>query len=172
MSAGSEERKKTSSSVEAKGPVAEWLAFMERRGFDVKSGGAMLRRMMLEAWAEPGLHRFWRVWNPFYGFFLLKLYILLGGRKRPVINTLIVFIFCGFVLHDLLRLALGGAFSLSTTCAFVYWAAASLLNKRYESALGQQRWHVAANVLFNASLIVGGNVLGIFTSRALFSFFR
>ena len=122
---------------------------------------------MVECWAEPGFHRFWRVWNPLYGFYLHKLYVALGGRDRPITSALAVFVFCGFVLHDLLGLLTTGRFSLSTTFSFVFFGLAALLNRQVAARLGQDRWHRAANVALNLTLIVGLTLAGMLLSHLL-----
>jgi hypothetical protein len=49
--------------------------YLARRGYDFRAAsGAFLRQMFLSAWAEPGLRRFWRIWNPLYGYFIRPLW--------------------------------------------------------------------------------------------------
>jgi hypothetical protein len=80
---------------------------------------------------------------------------------------MLVFAVCGFLLHDLLRFAVLGTFSLSTTAAFMFWGAASLLNKRLSHSLAQDRWHPLANVVVNITLLGTGLWLGRVFSRFL-----
>lgn len=55
-------------------------AFLPRRGYDpAGTPDALLRRLFVESWREPGFHRFWQVWNPMYGWVLYRLYLALGG---------------------------------------------------------------------------------------------
>lgn len=141
---------------------------MGRRGYDTKSAVAILRRLFVESWAEPGFHNFWRVWNPVYGNGLFKLYRAIGGNESPVVATFAVFAFCGFVLHDTIHIARTGMLTLSTTLAFVLFALATLLSKRYERVLRQSTWPSFANVMVNLGLVAVGLWAGGVLDAALF----
>ena len=126
--------------------------YLHRRGYDLRAGsGAFLWRLFIKSWAEPGFHRFWRVWNPGYGYALFHLYLLLGGNKRRFTATIGVFAFCGFSFHDLVAYLISGRFGLSCTFAFILYALLSLAAFRFERGLGQRRWPVAANAMLNLS---------------------
>jgi len=44
-----------------------------RRGYRTGYDGRFFRRAFLECWAEPGFHRFRRIWNPSLGFLVFEL---------------------------------------------------------------------------------------------------
>jgi hypothetical protein len=46
------------------------------RGYDPSSSKLIiLKRALIDSWAEPGLHEFWRVWNSGIGYLLFRLYL-------------------------------------------------------------------------------------------------
>jgi hypothetical protein len=107
-------------------------------------------------WGEPGFHRFWRLWNPLYGYALFRLYLVLGGNRRPLLASLVVFLACGFFLHDLLFLVSTRKLTFTTTIAFgLFWLLASV-NRALAGRLGQERWSRAANALVNVSCVAFG----------------
>ena len=135
--------------------------YLSRRGYDLrKSPGAFLGRMFLSAWAEPGFHRFWRVWNPLYGYFLFHLYRLLGGNRHKVPATLTVFVVCGFAMHDLPVILLTSRIQLTVTVAFLAFGLAALSSQAVARSWGLSRWPKWLHVLLNLGLIVAGLLFG------------
>ena len=144
-------------------PAPTFRQFLTRRGYDLHGGsGAFLRRMFLSAWAEPGFHRFWRIWNPLYGYFLFRFYRVLGGERRRVPATVTVFVACGFVLHDLPILWITGHPQVATTTAFFFFAVVALLSKAVDKTTKAARWPRPAHVLLNSGLVLGGLLLGAY----------
>jgi hypothetical protein len=141
--------------------------FLRKRGFDPKDSSHFIRRAFITCWGEPGFHRFWRLWNPFYGYGLLRLYLALGGQRRPLVASFVVFVACGFLLHDLPAMLLMRQLSFNSTIAFgVFWAFASV-SRRLSPRLRQEHWPRAANAACNALLIVGGLAMGSVVQRLL-----
>lgn len=137
---------------------AEYLA---ARGFDPSDRRVFFRRMFVTAWGEPGFHRFWRLWNPLYGYGLFRLYLVLGGNRRPLLASLVVFLACGFFLHDLVVAASTRRVSFTSTAAFgAFWLLATI-NRALAPRLGQERWSRAANAFVNAACVLGGVVAGV-----------
>jgi hypothetical protein len=140
--------------------------YLIRRGYDLRLGAQpFFRRMFLSCWAEPGFHRFWRVWNPLYGYFLFKLYRVLGGNKRKVLATLSTFIFCGFFLHDLPVSLIADRLLMNTTSAFMFFGVFAILNHQLEKRLKQRYWPRMFNVALNIGLIGMGFVLSALLQR-------
>lgn len=135
-------------------------SYMEHRGFDISSAGSILRRLFVESWFEPGLHRFWRAWNPIYGYALWRLYVALGGRRRPVLATLVAFAACGFFAHDLVTLAITGKPTLAITNSFLFLGALTLASRVFEAKLRQDRLPHLLNFAINLLLIGSGLVAG------------
>ena len=140
--------------------------FYTKRGYKypIKIGDLLLRWWFL-SFAQPGFHRFWRVWNPLLGYLLFLFYIALGGNKRPFIASFVVFTSCGFVFHDLLTLK--EVIALDTTISFMIWAVLCDLSRRYQLHKIQEKWPWIANVLINALLLVGGKEAGSFLWQVL-----
>ena len=135
-------------------------AYLQRRGFDTGSVVAILRRMFLEAWTEPGLHRFWRVWNPAYGYVLWRLYLACGGRKRPLFATSVAFTPSGFFAHDLLTFAMSGTFTLGFTLTFLFYGLMTIASRVFQDTLQQQRWPRPLNAIANFTALAVGAVAG------------
>ena len=134
--------------------------YLQRRGFDLRDGTpAFLRRMFIDCWTEPGFHRFWRLWNPLYGYFLFRLYRGLGGSRRPVLATMVVFVFCGFVLHDLPVSLIRGRGSVACTVAFVFYGLATLVSRRLIRGAAI-RWPAWSCVVVNLGLVATGLIIG------------
>lgn len=139
-------------------------AFLRKRGYDPANTLGMLRRMFVDCWAEPTFRDFWRVWNPLYGYALFQLYRALGGNRRPVFASFVVFAACGFVLHDLLVFAMTRRFTIATTAAFIAFWAMLLVEGRSSPPPDATR---ARNVLANVGRVVLGLALGVGADRAL-----
>jgi hypothetical protein len=135
-------------------------SYLEHRGFDTSSAGSILRRIFVESWFEPGLHRFWRAWNPVYGYALWRLYVALGGRRRPVLATLVAFAACGFFAHDLVTFAITGKPTLAITITFLFLGALTLASRVFEAKLRQERLPRQLNLFINLLLIGFGLVAG------------
>jgi hypothetical protein len=141
--------------------------YLVARGFDARSGAAFYRRMFLTPFGEPGFHRFWRLWNPFFGYGLQKLYVALGGKKRPMTSSFVVFAACGFLLHDLLVLIVMSRLSLASTLAFVAFWALSVTNRALEPRLRQDLWPRTANAALNVSCLAIGLMAGGYAASRL-----
>lgn len=145
--------------------------FLSRRGYDLRRGsGQFLKRMFLESWIQPGFHRFWRVWNPLYGYFLYLLYLLLRGNRNRILATLFVFASCGFLLHDVLAWAITGYWSLTCTFGFLFFGVFALFNRALEQILHQDQWPALANAAMNIFLIVASLLAGVWLSHTLLSY--
>lgn len=143
-------------------------AFLAARGFDPRGPRAALwRRMFVTCWGEPGFPRFWRLWNPFYAYYLFRLYLLLGGRRRPLLASFVVFVACGFFLHDLLLVATTRRFSLATTFAFAAFWLLTIASRALGPHLCQERWPRAVNAAVNVVLVVLGLAAGAFGAHGL-----
>jgi hypothetical protein len=118
-----------------------------------------VRRSFLECWAEPGFHRFWQVWNPGIAYFVWRLFLRLGGRKRWVAPTILSFLLCGLA-HTLIVAPFLGRWSYSVIIAFGCFGVLTVLSRFAEPILRQHRWPVALNVLLNAVFVAGSFHVG------------
>ncbi len=125
----------------------------------------MLRRLFLDSWVQPGFHRFWQVWNPVYGYFLFLIYRALGGSRRPLVAGISVFVFCGFILHDLPIQLVTGEPRIVCTVAFLNWGVFAFLSRKLGPVLGFDRWSRVANLCVNVILIGSGLLLGALGQR-------
>lgn len=134
--------------------VITYAQYCARRGYKPPfKGWPVVKRSLFESWAQPGFHRFWRVWNPPVGYPLFRLYRLLGGNRNRVIATLAVFTVTG-ALHDLAVFALRQRWDMILTCAYFAFGCLSLLSMKLAPYVGQERWPKILNVILNAGLVV------------------
>ena len=97
--------------------------YLRRRGYDVpwRTPNALYRWFVL-SFGQPGFASFWRLWNPVFGYYLLKLYRRFGGDRRRVSACVATFCICGF-LHDLFAfVVLREPFTLKVSIAFLLFA--------------------------------------------------
>ena len=141
-------------------------SFYTKRGYKypLQSGDVLLRWWFI-SFAQPGFHRFWRVWNPLLGYLLFLFYVALGGNKRPFVASFVVFTSCGFVLHDLMTLK--ETLELDMTISFMIWAILCELSRSFKLHEMQEKWPWVANVLVNALLLFCGKEAGTFLWQAL-----
>ncbi|MBS2015291.1 MAG: hypothetical protein JST00_20560 [Deltaproteobacteria bacterium] len=142
-------------------------AYLQARGFDQDDRSAFFRRMFVTPFAQPGFHLFWRLWNPFFGYGLFAVYVALGGKRRPLLASLLVFAACGFLLHDLLVLVTTRRLSLASTGAFVIFWALSVASRALAPRLRQAEWPRIANVALNVLCLAGGLVGGAWAAARL-----
>jgi hypothetical protein len=132
-----------------------YAQYCARRGYVPPfRGWSVVKRSLLDSWAQPGFHRFWRIWNPPIGYPLFRFYRVLGGNRNRAFATFTVFTVTG-VLHDLAAFVLTRQWALALTLAYVVFAGLSLLSLRLAPLLRQERWPAMVNVLMNGLLVVG-----------------
>lgn len=124
------------------------------------------RRGFIECWAEPGFHRFWQVWNPGISFFVYKLFILLGGRKRWVGPTMAAFLVCGFA-HTIVVVPFFGRWSFSVIAAFACFGGLTIVSRLAAPVLKQERWPVVANTALNVVLVAASFDIGFRVDKLL-----
>lgn len=150
-------------------PALGYDDYLRLRGYDPDRPVAFIRRMFVAPWSEPGFHRFWRLWNPLFGYALYRLFLLVGGSRRPRLASFVTFAASGFVFHDLLRVILGGRASGSTTLAFVVFWALATTSKVYAPRLHQEHWPRGLNILTNIVMLglglLAGDLLASLVSR-------
>ena len=140
--------------------------FLRRAGYRVPVEPVnLLVRWWVLSFAQPGINRFWRVWNPLMAYPLSLLYRLCGGRQRPLLARLIVFCVCGFVFHDIVTWVKDGHLGLRWTISFAIWAVIAYASFATRMDERQESWPWPANVLVNVAIVAGG----LFAGRALWA---
>lgn len=146
--------------------AADYERYARMRGFRSFNDWPYHRRGFIECWAQPGFHRFWQVWNPGIAYFVWRLYIRLGGRRRWVLPTLGAFILCG-VGHHVAALLLLGRWSYTIVTAFTAFGILAIVSRLLARRLRQRRWPTFVNVLVNVGLVIGSMDLGFRVDRLL-----
>lgn len=139
--------------------------FARHRGFRTFNDWPYHRRGFLECWTEPGFHRFWRVWNPGIAYFVHRLFLRLGGRRRWDLPTVTSFVGCGLA-HNLIVLPVLG-WSYTVVTAFACFGLLTVASRRLAPLLRQERWPALLNVAVNVGLVLGSFDLGFRVDRAL-----
>jgi hypothetical protein len=129
------------------------------RGFTTFNDWPYHRRGFLECWLEPGFHRFWQVWNPGIAYFVYRLYLALGGRKRWALPTILAFFLCGLV-HTLVFAVFIQRWGNSVIVAFALFGVLTVLSRRLAPILRQERWPRLVNLALNVGLVLESFDLG------------
>ncbi len=138
---------------------ADYMRFARARGFRTFNDWRYHRRGFLECWLEPGFHRFWRVWNPGIAYFVYRLYLALGGRRRWAMPAIGAFTLCGLA-HTVVVAPIVGRWSWSLTVTFGLFGLLTVSSRRLSPRLAQRRWPRLANALVNVGLVLGSFDVG------------
>jgi hypothetical protein len=142
-----------------RGFEASYTRYLILRGYDPASGKlAILKRALIESWAEPGFHRFWRVWNPGIGHLLYHLYIWIGGNRTRILSTMLVFAVCGMIHDGAVMLIFRRPF-LAFSTSFILFGMLCLMSRSLSPVLHQERWPRTLNAVSNLGL-VGASIFG------------
>jgi hypothetical protein len=134
--------------------------FLGRRGYKAPHTVIRIaRRWAFESFAQPSFAGFWRVWNPFYGFYLARLYRWLGGDRFRVRACAGTFAVCGF-LHDVASLIESPhQLKLKHTLAFLVFAVMVLGTSPITVQRTLRKWPWFVHVLLNVGFLVVGYVV-------------
>ncbi|UCF78573.1 MAG: hypothetical protein JSW03_10930 [Candidatus Eiseniibacteriota bacterium] len=147
--------------------VEDYTRYARMRGFKTElNDWPYVRRSFLECWAQPGFHRFWHLWNPGIAYFVYRLYIRLGGRRRWALPTVASFVLCGLI-HTLIVAPFFRRWSYSVIGAFACFGVLTVLSRYLDSTLRQDRWPVPVNVLVNVGLVIASFDVGFRIDRLL-----
>ncbi|MHC4517370.1 MAG: hypothetical protein ACYTAS_02170 [Planctomycetota bacterium] len=146
--------------------AADYQAYARRRGFQTFNDWPYHRRGFIECWAQPGFHRFWQVWNPGIAYFVHRLYLALGGRRRWALPTILSFAICGFV-HTLLMAPFYRRWSHTLVGAFTCFGVLTVASRYLAPLLRQDRWPTVANIALNVVLVIASFDLGFRLDRIL-----
>lgn len=147
--------------------VESYKEYVRMRGYgDHLNDWPCFKRSFLTCWAEPGFHRFWRAWNPGIGYFVFRLYLLLGGKQNRAIATLLAFVLCG-TLHVLAVYPFFRRWSFSLPVTFLCFGVLTLVSRGLEGVLCQDRWPTVINVALNIGLVIASFDVGFRVDRLL-----
>ena len=139
--------------------VDEYRRFARMRGFRSFNDWPYHRRGFLECWLEPGFHRFWQVWNPGIAYFVHRLYLALGGRRRWAVPTVLAFALAGLA-HTIVVAPLVQRWSYSLVVTFALFGLLTVVSRRLATTLRQERWPRALNAMLNLTLVAGSFDIG------------
>jgi hypothetical protein len=127
-------------------------AYVQMRGYSSLHDRKFFVRAFLECWAEPGFHRFWRIWNPGISYFVFKLYCRLRVSFKRDSATILAFVANGFA-HNAVACPLIGRWSWTLPAAFLSFGAFTVVSRRLDGLLGQDRWPWPLNAVVNVGLV-------------------
>lgn len=139
--------------------VADYRRFARMRGFETFNDWPYHRRGFIECWWAPGFHRFWQLWNPGIAYFVYRLFIRLGGRRRWVVPTLLSFVLNGLI-HTVVFWPFAGRWSYTLVVAFTGFGVLTVASRLLEPVLRQERWARIVNLLINVFFVAGCFDLG------------
>jgi len=135
-------------------------AYAAQRGFTSVNDRPFALRAFVLAWAEPGFHRFWRVWNPGISYFPYRVYLWLGGSRRRAVATIGAFLANGLA-HNLIALPFFRLWwSWTIPVAFLCFGVLTVLSRLVAPWLAQERWPLLLNVAVNVGLVCGSMDVG------------
>lgn len=146
--------------------VADYTKFAKVRGFQTFNDWAYHRRGFIECWMESGFHKFWQVWNPGIAYFVYRLFISLGGRRRWIFPLLLSFIFCG-IAHTIIVFPFFGRWSFSVIVAFTCFGVFTIISKKISLILRQDRWPKLFNAIVNIGFVIISFDIGFRIDRIL-----
>jgi hypothetical protein len=133
---------------------ADYMRFAWARGFRSFNDWQYHRRGFLECWAEPDFHRFWQAWNPGIAYFVYRLYLTLGGRRRWAGPTVLAFTLSG-IAHTIVLAPLLRQWSCSLIVTFTLFGLLAIVSRRLRGFLRQDRWPRLVNLGLNVALVIG-----------------
>jgi D-alanyl-lipoteichoic acid acyltransferase DltB (MBOAT superfamily) len=140
--------------------VEDYARYARMRGFTTEiNDWPYVRRSFLECWAEAGFHRFWQVWNPGISYFVYRLFLRFGGRRRWVVPTLLAF-FVNGLIHNMAGVLLVGHWSVMFVVTFTCCGVLTVLSRYLAPILHQRRWPKALNTAVNVALVIASFDLG------------
>lgn len=146
--------------------VKNYEKYARMRGFTSFNDRPYHRRGFIDCWWQPGFHRFWQVWNPGISYFVYRLFIRLGGLKHWVAPTILAFALNGLV-HTIVIWLLFGRWSYTLIVTFTCFGLLTVLNRKLEPVLQQDRWPLLVNLLLNVSFVIGSFDLGFRVNTVL-----
>lgn len=143
--------------------------YFVRRGYQTPiSIPNLIWRWFFVSFTQPPFGGFWRVWNPFLGYFLLGLYRKLGGDKNRFVACLLTFAVCGFG-HDLLRVVMNSThhLQLRRTSQFLMFGLLVALTSSLRVQRRMRKLPPAASIVVNLIFIAISSKIGHFLWGAL-----
>jgi hypothetical protein len=143
--------------------------YLEYRGYEtpVTSPLPIIKRGFIDAWFEIGFHRFWRVWNAPFGYVTYNIYRILGGNRVIIFSTLLSFMICGFLLHDIFGVIFEKVIGLQNNLTFLFFGLFTLISRFLEKYISQEIWPTSINFVVNVILIWISFRAGTILNRAL-----
>ena len=142
--------------------------YLTRRGLDNCSINSLLFQMIPRSLIQPGFLKFWRMWNPFFGYILFLFYVQIGGNNKRNIAVVIVFLSSGFILHDLLFFFFTGIFSFVFTISFLFYSILFTINSFHNYERYFYNGSKLNNAFLNISFIISGLLVGYSINYLLF----
>ncbi|KAF0139343.1 MAG: hypothetical protein FD122_3337 [Stygiobacter sp.] len=142
--------------------------YLVKLGYQNHAKWILLFQMFRKSLTQHSFLLFWRMWNPFLGYFLFITYVRLGGNRNRSTSLFAVFILSGFFLHDLLIYLLTGVFSFVFTIGFQFYSALLYFDSIYNFERKIYNHSSIRNVSLNLFFIIIGLLTGYSLNYFLF----
>jgi D-alanyl-lipoteichoic acid acyltransferase DltB (MBOAT superfamily) len=131
--------------------LAQYLRF--RLG--PKGGKTAWFNFFIKPFGASSFARFWRHWNPVYGYFLYYYSYRPLSRIMPRAPAMVVtFVVCGFLLHDIPAWVLARrVLPPGATLAFIMFGLGAVLSEMFNMDLSS--WPFVARVATNVAYLAG-----------------
>lgn len=134
--------------------VCNYRQYLKLRGFgNHVNDWFFVKRGFLECWLQPGLHRFWQVWNPGIGYFAYKMYISFGGKTRPNVATLAVFLVNGLV-HNLVVSLILWRWEFPLPFTFALFGILTVAYKWLDRHIDMNKWPPVIHLALNVGVVI------------------
>jgi len=134
--------------------VCDYKQYLKLRGFgEHVNDWVFVKRGFLEPWLQPGLHRFWRVWNPGIGYFAYKVYLFCGGKNKRITATISAFLVNGLV-HNLIVSLILWRWEFPLPFTFTLFGVLTIVSKWLDRHINMDQWPRVFHLAVNVSLVI------------------
>lgn len=112
-----------------------------------------LRNMLQRSFGAPSFAAFWQYWNPIWGYGLGKFIYAPLRRRLPAASAFVTTFVISGAIHDLVTVAVRGAFAFLFTPWFFLLALGALLGRAVHLDLSGHPWLLRASVNLGYLLI-------------------
>ena len=125
-----------------------------------------VKRGFITCWIEPGFHRFWQMWNPGIGHLTFQLYLILGGKQRRKLATLVTFILNGLI-HNLIASTFLGRWCFPLPFTFFALGVFTIISRWIDRQMNMEAWPKISHLVINIGLIIVSFDFGFYMSDLL-----
>lgn len=127
--------------------------YVKRRNGVPLGAARSMRNMLWRSLGADSFHRFWRHWNPIWGYYLSRNVMKPVASVAPAWLAVIVTFAVSGALHDLAVMLIKWKFTFFFTPWFVCMSLCVVVSKHFDIVLRNNPWLIRASM--NIAIIVG-----------------